>query len=98
MYDDFSKEIFESTQKSKEEKNLLINISPKYFNENNLENIKKFVEKHSSDCKKIFFPADINFDKVLFTNIRKFIPDLEIYDRTKHNLQDTIDLFSTCIL
>ena len=69
----------------------------KYFNKKNLENIKKFVEKHSSDCKKIFFPADINLDKVLFTNIRKIIPDLEIYDRTKHNLQDTINLFSTCI-
>ena len=97
LYDDFSKNIFESGQKLKEEKNLLINISPKCFNKKNLENIKKFVEKHSSDCKKIFFPADINLDKVLFTNIRKIIPDLEIYDWTKHNLQDTIHLFSTCI-
>ena len=97
LYDDFSKNIFESGQKSKEEKNLLINISPKYFNKENLENIKKFVEKYSSNCKKIFFPADINLDKVLFTDIRKIVPDLEIYDRTKHNLQDTIDLFSNCI-
>lgn len=97
LYDDFSKNIFESRQKSKEEKNLLINISPKYFNKENLENIKKFIEKYSSNCKKIFFPADINLDKVLFTDVRKIIPDLEIYDRTKHNLQDTIDLFSNCI-
>ena len=97
LYDDFSKEIFESNQKSKEEKNLLINISPKYFNKENLKNIKNFVEKHSSDRKKIFFPADINIDKVLFTDIRKIIPNLEIYDRTKHTLQDTIDLFSTCV-
>ena len=97
MYDDFSKKIFEAGQKSKEEKNLLINISPKYFNKENLENIKKFIEKYSSDCKKIYFPADINLDKVLFTDIRKIVPDLEIYDRTKHNLQDTIDLFSNCI-
>ena len=76
---------------------ILINISPKYFNEKNLESIKKFIENHGSNCKKIFFPADINLDKVLFTGVRKIIPDLEIYDRTKHNLQDTIDLFSTCI-
>ena len=97
LYDDFSKEIFESGQKLKEEKKILINISPKYFNKKNLESIKKFVENHSSDCKKIFFPADINLDKALFTDVRKIVPDLEIYDRTKHNLQDTIDLFSTCI-
>lgn len=97
LHSDFSKEIFESNPKSKKEKNLLINISPKYFNEQNLRNIKNFVRNHSSDCKKIFFPADINIDKALFTDIRKIIPDLEIYDRTKHNLQDTIELFSTCI-
>jgi len=76
--------------------NILINISPKYFNQNNIEKIKNFVWKHSSDCKKIFFPADINIDKELFTKIRKYIPDLEIYDRTKHSLKDSIELFSSC--
>lgn len=77
-------------------KNILINISPKYFNQNNIEKIKNFVWKYSSDCKKIFFPADINIDKELFTAVRKNIPDLEIYDRTKHSLKDSIELFSSC--
>lgn len=80
-----------------QKKNILINISPKYFNQNNIEKIKNFVWKYSSDCKKIFFPADINIDKELFTAVRKSIPDLEIYDRTKHSLKDSIELFSTCI-
>lgn len=80
-----------------QKKNILINISPKYFNQNNIEKIKNFVWKYSSDCKKIFFPADINIDKELFTKIRKTIPDLEIYDRTKHSLKDSIELFSNCI-
>ncbi len=105
-YEDFSKEIFKDSSLLKpstalrsewQKKNILINISPKYFNQNNIEKIKNFVWKYSSDCKKIFFPADINIDKELFTAVRKSIPDLEIYDRTKHSLKDSIELFSTCI-
>lgn len=76
---------------------ILINISPKYFNQNNIEKIKNFVWKYSSDCKKIFFPADINIDKELFIAVRKDIPDLEIYDWTKHSLKDSINLFANCI-
>lgn len=99
-YEDFSKQIFQnsSSQNSSEWQKdvILINISPKYFNNKNIEKIKNFVWKHSSDCKKIFFPADINIDKELFTEIRKSIPDLEIYDRTKHSLKNSIELFSTC--
>ena len=98
-YEDFSKEIFKdsSLYSQWQKKNILINISPKYFNKKNIEKIKKFVEKCGSDCKKIFFPADINIDKELFTQIRKTIPDLEIYNRTKHSLKDSVELFSNCI-
>ena len=98
-YEDFSKEIFKDSSLPSEwqKDNILINISPKYFNQNNIEKIKNFVWKYSSDCKKIFFPADINIDKELFTKIRKTIPDLEIYDRTKHSLKDSVELFSSCI-
>ena len=98
-YEDFSKEIFKDSSLLSEwqKNNILINISPKYFNKNNIEKIKNFVWKHGSDCKKIFFPADINIDKELFTAVRKNIPDLEIYDRTKHSLKDSVELFSTCI-
>ena len=100
-YEDFSRQIFQNSLSQVysewQRDNILINVSPKYFNEKNIENIKKFVWKYSSDCKKIFFPADINIDKELFTKIRKSIPDLEIYDRTKHSLKDSIELFSSCI-
>lgn len=97
FFQDFSKEIFLWDSNAKNEYNwtkyILINISPKYFTEKNLNKIKKYIWNHSSDCKKIFFPADINIDKELFTKMRKNISDLEIYDRTKHDLSDTIDLF-----
>ena len=87
-----------SSHHSEWQKNtILINVSPKYFKQNNIEKIKNFVWKYSSDSKKIFFPADINIDKELFTAVRKSIPDLEIYDRTKHSLKDSIELFSDCI-
>ena len=104
-YEDFSKQIFQDSSLLKpdtaphpgwQKNNVLINISPKYFNKKNIEKIKNFVWKHSSDCKKIFFPADINIDKELFTKIRKNVLDLEIYDRTKHNLKDSVELFLNC--
>ena len=96
LYEDFSKQIFELYSWKKEKNNILINISPKYFNKKNIEKIKNFIWKYNSNCKKIFFPADINIDKEIFTKIRKTIPDLEIYDRTKHSLKDSIELFLSC--
>ena len=44
----------------------------------------------------LFFPADINFDKQYYPQLRKEIPNLEIYDRTKHSLVETIELFKSC--
>jgi len=72
----------------------LINISPKHFNKKNLNKIKKHISK-DKDHKKIFFPADINFDKKYYAELRKIIPNLELYDRTKHSLSETIDLFKS---
>ena len=81
----------------------LINIGPKHFTQQNLNKIKKYI-KASTDVisahpvapRKIFFPADINFDKQYYPQLRKEIPDLEIYDRTKHSLFETIELFKSC--
>lgn len=97
LYQDFSKEVLEKWKKINQdlEKTVLINISPKHFNENNLEKIQKFVLKYP-DHKKIFFPADVNFDKEFYPEIRKIIPNLEMYDWTKHSLSDTISLFQSC--
>lgn len=94
--DDFSKCVFTKNQISSYTKSvLLINVSPNYFNDENLEKIKEYSKKHPSH-KKIYFPADINFDKEFYSKIRKYVPDLEIYDWTKHSLDDTISLFSSC--
>ncbi len=80
-----------------QKKNILINISPKYFDETNMEKIKKFVWKYDDNLRKIFFPADINIDKELFAKVRKIVPNLEIYDWTKHSLKDSIQLFTSCV-
>lgn len=74
---------------------ILINIWPKYFTPENIKIIQNYL-KDKSKHKKIFFPADINFDKEFYTKLRKIIPDLEIYDRTKHTLKETLDLFMSC--
>ncbi len=82
---------------------ILINIGPKYFTPQNLNKIKKYIStpvgvdlKSSHKHKIIFFPADINYDKKYYPQLRQSIPDIEIYDRTKHNLSETIGLFKSC--
>lgn len=94
---DFSQSIFlRKNEKINPGKIILINISPKYFTQDNIEKIKNFIWKYDSNYKKIFFPAEIDMDKIYYSQLRKHIPDLEIYDWTKHNLPDTIDLFRSC--
>ena len=74
---------------------VLINVWPRYYNNKSIKQIKTFISKYPKH-KKIFFPADINFDKEFYPKLRKIIPDLEIYDRTKHTLSETIGLFKSC--
>lgn len=95
LYQDFSKEILENAKESldiKQQNTVLINISPKHMNDKNMEKIEKFLLKYP-DHKKIFFPADINFDKEFYPQLRQNIDKLEIYDWTKHSLSDTLSLF-----
>ena len=96
LFEDFSKKIFEASHTTKKDKVLLINLSPRYDLEKNIKKIHNFVQRYGDGYKKIYFPADINFDKQLFYKLRTVIPDIQIYDWTKHDLQDTIDLFQTC--
>lgn len=98
LYQDFSKDILEDFKNKNPvslSSTVLINISPKHFTDDNIEKIKKFVLKYP-DHKKIFFPADINFDKEFYSGLRKVIPDLVVYDWTKHSLLDTLKLFQSC--
>ena len=100
LFQDFSKNVLLSENsikwKKESDRYVLINISPKYFTPDNINKIKKFSDKFENKYKKIFFPADINLDKKYYSEVRKLIPDLEIYDWTRHSLSDTINLFKSC--
>jgi len=84
-----------TVEMTNERKTILINVWPKYFTKENIKKIKKYIKKYDK-YKKIFFSADINFDKQFYYGLRKSIPDLQIYDRTKHSLSETLDLFKNC--
>ena len=95
LNDDFSKDILDKYKDVKKDKIILINIGPKHFTKSNLNKIKSYIKKYPKH-RKIFFPADVNYDKKYYPQLRKIIPNLEIYDRTKHSLSETIKLFGTC--
>ncbi len=101
LYKDFSESVLSSVVRNGRDRSLhadkfvLINVWPKYYNNKSIKQIKTFVSKYSKH-KKIFFPGDINFDKEFYYELRKIIPDLEIYDRTKHSLWETLNLFKSC--
>jgi polysaccharide pyruvyl transferase WcaK-like protein len=108
LHSDFSKEILSHVVRNGRDRSLhtdkfiLINVWPKYYTKDSINKIKNFVDSkiasqaHNDSIKKIFFPADINFDKEFYPKLRKIIPDLEIYDRTKHPLSETLSLFKNC--
>jgi hypothetical protein len=95
LHSDFSKDLLLDKNGTKQNKTILINISPKYFNKQNLNKIKQYALKYKG-YKIIFFPADINLDKQYYPQLRKEISNIEIYDRTKHSLSETIELFNSC--
>lgn len=92
------------SSRKRQHNTILINVGPKYFTKTNLNKIKKYISTHvggdlksSHKHKIVFFPADVNFDKEFYPQLRKEIPNLEIYDRTKHTLAETIELFAYCL-
>jgi hypothetical protein len=97
VFEDFSTKIFTANpEKSKKQDTILINLSPQYNTAENMTKISDFVSKYGDKYEKFYFPADINFDKELFSTLRTIVPDLQIYDWTKHTLQETINLFASC--
>lgn len=72
---------------------ILININKQSVDRYNVDKIVQFCQNYP-DHKKLFFPCDMNDDKLCFHTIKKYVPGLEIYDRTKHTLQETLSLFS----
>lgn len=97
VFEDFSTKVFTANpEKSEKQDIILINLSPQYNTAENIAKISDFVAKYGDKYEKFYFPADINFDKELFSTLRIIVPDLQIYDWTKHTLQETINLFASC--
>lgn len=71
---------------------ILININKQSADTENIDKIVQFCQKYP-DHKKIFFPCDMNDDNDCFLPIKKHITDLEVYDRTKHSLSESLSLF-----
>jgi len=70
----------------------LININKQSVDVQNIKKITEFCHNYP-DHTKIFFPCDMNDDIVCFSAIKKHIPGLELYDRTKHPLSESLSLF-----
>jgi len=95
LHQDFAQEIIESSKPkapSSKHKYILININKQSADTENIQKIIDFCAGYP-DHKKIFFPCDMNDDKHCFHIIKKYVPGLEMYDRTKHSLSGSLSLF-----
>jgi len=98
LYEDFSSDILNKFIESNhiQDKSLspyiLINLTPKSHSNDSLNKIQKFCEEYPKH-KKIFFPCDITDDSQYFIELKKIIPEIELYNRTKHTLSDALTLF-----
>ena len=95
LHQDFAQEIIENLKykiQSIKYKYILININKKSVEKENIQKIIDFCIQYP-DYKKIFFPCDMNDDKLCFSIIKKYISDLEMYDRTKNSLSESLSLF-----
>ncbi len=95
LHQDFTQEIIETAKHKTsniKQKYILININKQSVDKENVQKIIDFCSQYP-DHKKIFFPCDINDDKHCFGTIKKYVPELEMYDRTKHSLAESLSLF-----
>lgn len=98
LFQDFSLDILNKFTESNPEENkslpkyILINLTPKSRCNDSLNKIQNFCDDYPKH-KKIFFPCDISDDTQYFVELKKHILDIEIYNRTKHSLSETLGLF-----
>lgn len=95
VYKDFSQNIIQNTDCKKQllqTSYVLINCNLKSRNPDTKKRIVEFCKTHAQH-KKVFFPCDMNDDTYCFHDLQQDIPDLEMYDWTKHSLQDSLCLF-----
>ena len=99
LYQDFAQETImnaefkmQNSEWKTKWKYILININKQSVDTENIKKITEFCS-HYPDHKKIFFPCDMNDDKLCFSAIQKYVPGLEMYDRTRHTLSESLSLF-----
>lgn len=95
LHQDFAQEIIEGAKQVASPihgKYILININKQSVDTENLRKIVGFCRQYP-DHKKLFFPCDMNDDRHCFATIRHYVPELEMYDRTKHSLAESLALF-----
>jgi len=98
LYHDFSLDILEiaKTQFSVNKKSsdyLLINVNSHIYNDETIQKIRKFCTQNP-EIEKIFFPCDMSDDLTFFKSLQKEIPDLILFDRTKHSLIQTLSFLA----
>ena len=100
LHQDFAQEIIVNAEcrmqnvelKNKQWKYIMININKQSVKKENIQKIIEFCLQYP-DHKKIFFPCDVNDDRLCFSLIKKYISDLEMYDWTRHSLLESLSLF-----
>lgn len=95
LYQDFSQNSIEKTSCKNSPiwwSYVLINSNLKSWNPETKQHIVDFCKTHAQH-KKIYFPCDMNDDIYCFADLQQDIPDLEMYDWTKHSLQDSLCVF-----
>ncbi len=99
LFQDFGQEILENYAKTTHNNHktistpyILININKQSVDANNIQKIITFCATYP-DHKKIFFPCDMNDDRHCFALLQTYIPDIQLYDWTRHTLSQTLSCF-----
>lgn len=97
LYHDFAFDVVKLflENKSNEENKVLINLNTYINNLESIEKIKSF-SKENSDISQFFVPFDMFNDLKLFENIKKELPNIQLYDWTVHPLKNTFEFLSSC--
>jgi polysaccharide pyruvyl transferase WcaK-like protein len=82
-----------STKQSKNKRDpyVLINISPLCDFSKAFKKIKNFLRKHPN-AQPIYFPAHLGEDMVFFEKLAEHLPPLELFDRTKNDMETIMKL------
>jgi len=104
LYHDFSQYMIDYFRSHKPQKQsifppdsyILINTQDHTRSDKTLIDIQRFVDKYP-DKKAVYFPCDMQDDGKYFAILQTYIPWLELYDRTKYSVMETLKLFAQSV-